>query len=65
LLATGLWKGGDQGVIDGFVVNGSWQLVGRVARFARRLQTGYLYHYALLMILGMFALITYFVWIKR
>jgi NADH-quinone oxidoreductase subunit L len=52
-------------VIDGFVVNGSWQLVGRVARFARRLQTGYLYHYALLMILGMFALITYFVWIKR
>jgi NADH-quinone oxidoreductase subunit L len=64
-LATGLWKGGDQGVIDGFVVNGSWQLVGRVARFARRLQTGYLYHYALLMILGMFALITYFVWIKR
>ena len=65
LLATGLWKGGDQGVIDGFVVNGSWQLVGRIARFARRLQTGYLYHYALLMILGMFALITYFVWIKR
>ncbi len=65
LLATGLWKGGDQGVIDGFVVNGSWQLVGRIARFARRLQTGYLYHYALLMILGMFTLITYFVWIKR
>jgi NADH-quinone oxidoreductase subunit L len=65
LLATGLWKGGDQGLIDGFVVNGSWHLVGRVARLARRLQTGYLYHYALLMILGMFGLITYFVWIKR
>jgi len=64
-LATGLWKSGDQGLIDGFIVNGSWHLVGRMARFARRLQTGYLYHYALLMILGMFALITYFVWIKR
>ena len=65
LLATGLWKGGDQGVIDGFIVNGSWHVVGRMARFARRLQTGYLYHYALLMILGMFGLITYFVWFKR
>jgi len=64
-LATGLWKGGDQGLIDGFIVNGSWHLVGRMARFARRLQTGYLYHYALLMILGMFGLITYFVWFKR
>ena len=65
LLATGLWKGGDQGVIDGFIVNGSWHVVDRMARFARRLQTGYLYHYALLMILGMFGLITYFVWFKR
>ena len=63
-LATGLWKGGDQALIDGFVVNGSWHVVGRAARFARRLQTGYLYHYALLMILGMFGLITYFVWLK-
>jgi NADH-quinone oxidoreductase subunit L len=65
LLATGLWKGGDQGLIDGFMVNGSWRLVGQMALFARRLQTGYLYHYALLMILGMFGLITYFVWFKR
>ena len=65
LLATGLWKGGDQGLIDGFIVNGSWHVVGRMALFARRLQTGYLYHYALLMILGMFGLITYFVWFKR
>jgi NADH-quinone oxidoreductase subunit L len=31
---------------------------------ARRLQTGFLYHYALLMILGMFGLITWFVWLK-
>jgi NADH-quinone oxidoreductase subunit L len=64
LLATGLWKGGDQAVIDGFVVNGSWQLVGKIALIARRLQTGFLYHYALMMILGMFGLITWFVWLK-
>ena len=63
-LATGLWKGGDQGLIDGWVVNGSWQMVGKVAMVARRLQTGFLYHYALLMILGMFGLITWFVWLK-
>jgi NADH-quinone oxidoreductase subunit L len=64
MLATGLWKGGDQGVIDGFVVNGSWRIVGKVSMLVRRLQTGFLDHYALLMILGMFGLITWFVWLK-
>jgi NADH-quinone oxidoreductase subunit L len=63
-LARGLWKGGDQGLIDGWLVNGSWRLVGRLSQFARRLQSGFLYHYALLMILGMFGLITWFVWLK-
>ena len=58
-LANGLWKGGDQGVIDGWLVNGSWRLIGKVALVARRLQTGFLYHYALL-----FGLITWFVWLK-
>ncbi len=65
LLGTGLWKGGDQSVIDGWVVNGSWKLVGRVAAAVRWLQTGYLYHYALVMILGIFALMTYFVWLNK
>jgi NADH-quinone oxidoreductase subunit L len=60
-----LWKRGDQGVIDGLIVNGSWHLIGKVAVLARRLQTGFLYHYALLMILGMFGLVTWFVWIHR
>jgi NADH-quinone oxidoreductase subunit L len=63
-LATVLWKGGDQSVIDGFVVNGAWKLVGVVSRWSRRLQTGFLYHYALVMILGMFGLITWFVWMN-
>jgi NADH-quinone oxidoreductase subunit L len=59
-LGGGLWKWGDQGVIDGVLVNGSWKLVGRVALVVRRLQSGFLYHYALAMILGIFVLMTYF-----
>jgi NADH-quinone oxidoreductase subunit L len=62
LLGIGLWKVGDQGLIDGVVVNGSWKLVGWVARMVRRLQSGFLFHYALSMILGVFVLMTYFVW---
>jgi NADH-quinone oxidoreductase subunit L len=63
-LGTGLWKGGDQAVIDGALVNGAWKLVAWVAGLTRRVQTGYLYHYALAMILGVFVLMTYFVWLK-
>jgi NADH-quinone oxidoreductase subunit L len=61
LLGMGLWKGGDQAVIDGLLVNGSWKVVGWIAGLARRLQSGFLYHYALAMILGIFVLMTYFV----
>ena len=61
-LGTGLWKSGDQALIDGALVNGSWKVVGWVSGVVRRLQTGYLYHYALSMILGIFVLMTYFVW---
>jgi NADH-quinone oxidoreductase subunit L len=63
-LGTGLWKVGDQAIIDGAVVNGSWKLVGSIAAGVRKAQTGYLYHYALVMILGVFVLMTYFVWLK-
>ena len=64
-LGTGLWKGGDQGVIDGAIVNGSWKLVGRVASVIRWVQSGYIYHYAFAMLLGVFVLMSYFVWFKR
>jgi NADH-quinone oxidoreductase subunit L len=63
-LGTGLWKRGDQMLIDGGIVNGSWKLVGSISEAVRKLQTGYLYHYALVMILGIFVLMTYFVWLS-
>ncbi len=62
LLGTGLWKGGDQALIDGLLVNGSWRAAGWISGVVRRFQSGYLYHYALSMILGIFVLMTYFVW---
>ncbi|QKO22304.1 NADH-quinone oxidoreductase subunit L [Rhodoferax sp. BAB1] len=61
MLGVGLWKGGDQAVIDGTLVNGSWKVVGWVAGVARWFQSGYLYHYALAMILGIVVLMSYFV----
>ena len=65
LLGTGLWKGGDRILIDGFLVNGSWRVVGWISSKVRHLQSGYLYHYALVMILGIFVLMTYFVWLNK
>jgi NADH-quinone oxidoreductase subunit L len=64
-LGTGLWKGGDRGVIEGGVVNASWKLVGWVSSVVRQAQSGYLYHYALVMIVGVLLFMTYFVWIAR
>jgi len=64
-LGTGLWKVGDRALIDGLLVNGSWKLVGWVSGQVRKFQSGYLYHYALVMILGVFVLMTYFVWLNK
>ncbi len=61
MLGVGLWKGGDQAVIDGTLVNGSWKLVGWVAGVVRRVQSGFLYHYALAMIVGVLVLMSWFV----
>ncbi len=64
-LGVGLWKGGDRGVIEGGVVNASWKLVGLVSAMVRRAQTGYLYHYVLMMIVGVLLFMTYFVWLAK
>ena len=52
---------GDEKIIDGFFVNGSAKSVGVIAHIARKVQTGYLYHYAFAMILGLIGIIAGFV----
>ena len=57
-LGAGLWKIGDVKVIDGFIVNGAARVVGLTAVLVRRFQSGYIYHYAFTMIVGVFVLIS-------
>lgn len=64
-LGIGLWKGGDRTLIEGGVVNASWKLIGWVSSLVRQAQTGYLYHYALVMIVGVLLFTTYFVWLAK
>jgi NADH-quinone oxidoreductase subunit L len=59
-LGGGLWRRGDQNVIDGLIVNGSAHLVERVSRLVKVFQSGYIYHYAFAMLIGVFALVTWF-----
>ncbi|QYZ66936.1 MAG: NADH:ubiquinone oxidoreductase subunit L [Gammaproteobacteria bacterium (ex Lamellibrachia satsuma)] len=56
-----LWMVGDRGLIDGLAVNGSARTVGWLAGIVRHVQTGYLYHYAIAMILGLLLMLTWFV----
>jgi NADH-quinone oxidoreductase subunit L len=62
LIGTGLWKGGDVGLIDGAVINGSARMVGGLAGVVRQWQTGRLTTYALVMLLGIFGLLTWQLW---
>ena len=63
LIGKGLWKGGDQGLIDGVAINGSAKLVAWVAQLSRQFQTGHIYQYAFSMIIGVFIFLTY--WLNR
>jgi NADH-quinone oxidoreductase subunit L len=62
-IGTGLWKAGDQMLIDGVAVNGSAKLVGWFASVVRLIQSGHLYQYAFSMIIGVFVLLT--LWMNR
>jgi len=62
LLGRGLWKGGDEGVIDGVIVGGSVRLVGWISMMARFFQSGHIYHYAFTMIVGVCALLSLWLW---
>ena len=56
-----LWRVGDETVIDGAIVNGTAKGIGVVALIARRLQSGYLYHYAFAMVIGLAVLLGWLV----
>jgi NADH-quinone oxidoreductase subunit L len=62
-LGTALWKFGDVAVIDGFFVNGAARVVGWTSAIVRRFQSGFIYHYAFMMIIGVFVLLT--LWFAR
>ena len=59
ILGNGFWKGGDQAAIDGFIVNGSAKVVDWLSKLVRHFQSGYLYHYAFAMIIGVVGLIAW------
>ena len=61
-LGSGLWRFGDQDLIDGGFVNGSARLVGWFSSVMRYAQSGYLYHYAFAMILGLASLLLWLIW---
>jgi NADH-quinone oxidoreductase subunit L len=63
VVGSGLWKFGDVTIIDGIMVNGTARLVGWVSGLVRLFQSGYIYHYAFAMIIGVFVLLT--LWFAR
>jgi NADH-quinone oxidoreductase subunit L len=60
-LGGALWKVGDRGLIDGLIVNGSARAVGALSGVVKRIQTGFLYHYAFVMVVGLVVLVAWFV----
>jgi NADH-quinone oxidoreductase subunit L len=61
VIGKGLWKAGDQGIIDGVAINGSARTIGWLASLIRHLQTGFIYDYAIAMIVGVAILLYWFV----
>jgi NADH-quinone oxidoreductase subunit L len=60
-LGNALWRVGDVALIDGAMVNGSARVVGWLSGLLRQMQSGYLYHYAFAMIIGLSALLAWYV----
>jgi NADH-quinone oxidoreductase subunit L len=59
-IGKGLWKTGDETIIDGYGVNGTAATVQRIANWIRQFQTGYVYHYAFAMLIGVLVLVTFY-----
>jgi len=64
LLGRLFWRYGDEKAIDGVMVNGTANSIGAISRVVRHVQTGYLYHYAFAMIIGLLGLISWFIYIS-
>ena len=62
LLGRLLWRVGDVALIDGLMVNGTARSIGWFSSVVRHVQTGYLYHYAFAMIIGLAALLGWYLW---
>ncbi len=60
MIGNGLWNIGDKTLIDGLLVNGSAKVVAWFSSLTRLAQTGYIYHYAFVMILGILGFLVYF-----
>ncbi|WP_036302456.1 NADH-quinone oxidoreductase subunit L [Methylotenera sp. L2L1] len=57
-LGNKLWQIGDVKIIDGAMVNGTANLIGKLSGVIRKLQTGLIYHYAFAMIIGVFLMLS-------
>lgn len=55
-----LWQIGDVKIIDGTIVNGTANLIGKLSGVVRKLQTGLIYHYAFAMIIGVFFMLSFY-----
>ena len=60
-VADKLWNVGDAKLIDGMMVNGSANKIGKLSTIVRTIQSGYLYHYAFAMIIGLLAMLSVFI----
>ena len=63
-IGKALWRFGDEVVIDGVLVNGTANSIGKLAGVLRQLQSGYLYTYAFAMIIGLTMLLGWLLWIR-
>lgn len=61
-LATVFFKTGDLKILDHYIVDGSGRGITRISRIIRRLQSGYLYHYAFVMIIGLLGFLCWLIW---
>ncbi len=60
-LGEKFWQIGDMKIIDGWLVNGTARSIGKLSEKIRVIQSGYIYHYAFAMVIGVFLFLTFFI----